>query len=336
MKFNVSVLGFCCALLLTACGGGDPYDAGAHKTRYVAQASTFVGSGSYGSENGKGNAVQFSSPNAVALASNGDLYIADANRIRKATPAGEVSELVKITLSVFFGIAVDSTGNVFASTSSHVIYKISTTTPPAVTVFAGTDGFAGFHDSTDPKAAKFSSPKGMVFDRDGNLYVADSGNHAIRKITKDGAVSTIAGTFNRPADITIDANGNLYVADTDNHKIRKISKTEVVSTVAGSGVAGYANGTGTEASFKAPQGITIDKKGNLIVADTENHSIRTVTPQGVVTTLAGDGETSGLKNDLDWRAKFSAPMGIRVGPDGTFYVADNQNYMIRLLKMIWI
>lgn len=336
MKFNVSVLGFCCALLLTACGGGDPYDAGAHKTRYVAQASTFVGSGSYGSENGKGNAVQFSSPNAVALASNGDLYIADANRIRKATPAGEVSELAEITLSVFFGIAVDSTGNVFASTSSHVIYKISTTTPPAVTVFAGTDGFAEFHDSTDPKAAKFSSPKGMVFDRDGNLYVADSGNHAIRKITKDGAVSTIAGTFNRPADITIDANGNLYVADTDNHKIRKISKTEVVSTVAGSGVAGYANGTGTEASFKAPQGITIDKKGNLIVADTENHSIRTVTPQGVVTTLAGDGETSGLKNDLDWRAKFSAPMGIRVGPDGTFYVADNQNYMIRLLKMIWI
>ena len=340
MKFNVSVFGFCIAALLTACGGGDPYDAGAHKVTYVAQASNFVGNGNYGDGNGTGNDVQFSNPNAVALSSKGDLYVADGNKIRKVTDAGEVSTLAQVSNTGFFGVAVDSTGNVFASSYSNVIYKISTATPPEVTIYAGIEGAPGLQDSVNPLSAKFNSPKGMAIDRNDNLYIADSNNDAIRKITRDGAVSTVAGngvnSFKSPAALAVDPSGDLYVADTYNNVIRKITTSGFVTTVAGSGVAAYADGTGTAASFNRPQGITIDKNGNLIVVDTGSHSIRTVTPSGVVTTLAGDGESSGLTNDIDWRAKFSSPMGITVAPDGTFYLADNGNRQIRLLKMIWI
>lgn len=348
MKFNVSVLGFCFAALLTACGGGDPYDTGAQKVKYLAQASTFVGNGNPGFVDGTGSIIQFASPNAVALASNGDLYVGDSDKIRTVTPAGVVSLRATIPRGAIYGIVVDADGNIFASSYSNEIFKISTSTPPLVTVFAGSIG-AGFQNSPTPTSATFNNPRHMAIDQDGNLYVADRDNHAIRKITPAGVVSTVAGTgspgrvdgqgtassFNYPSGVAIDAIGNLYVADTNNESIRKISTSGAVTTVAGSGTLGNADGTGAAASFDTPQGLTVDSKGNIIVADTGNHSIRTVTPLGVVTTLAGYG-SSGLQNAVGGRAKFYAPMGITVGPDGTFYIADNGNYMIRLLKMIWI
>jgi sugar lactone lactonase YvrE len=350
MKFNLSILGFCFAALLTACGGGDPYDAGAQKVKYLAQASTFVGNGNPGFMDGLGSIIQFSSPNAVALASNGDLYVGDSDKVRMVTPAGVVSLRATIPRGAIYGLAVDADGNIFATSYSNEIFKISTANPPVVTVFAGSIG-PGFQDSPNPT---FNNPRGMVIDRDGNLYIADRDNHAIRKITPAGVVSTVAGTkiagvgipgsadgtgssasFNYPAGITVDTSGNLYVADTNNELIRKISPSRVVTTVAGSGALGNADGSGAAASFDTPQGLTMDSNGNLIVADTGNHNIRTVTPLGVVTTLAGYG-SSGLRNEIGARAKFNAPIGIAVGSDGTIYIADNGNYMIRLLKMIWI
>jgi DNA-binding beta-propeller fold protein YncE len=105
--------------------------------------------------------------------------------------------------------------------------------------------------------------------------------------------------------------------------------------VAGSVAVGTDDGTGAAARFDTPLGIAIDNDGNILVADTGNHSIRKVTPSGVVTTLAGYG-SSGLKNAVGANAKFNSPMGITVGPDGTIYIADNGNYLVRLLKMIWI
>jgi serine/threonine-protein kinase len=340
MKFNLSLLGFCFAALLTACGGGDPYDAGAHKTKYVAQASTFVGNGNYGSDDGTGSAVTFGNPTAVALSSNGDLYVGDNKLIRKVTPAGEVSTYASIPSGAINGIAIDADGNIFVSSFNDEIFKIAASDPSLATVFAG---------SSIP--ATFRNPMGMAIDQSGNLYVADRDNHAIRKISPIGIVTTVAGTgvaghadgstgtatFNHPAGVTVDASGNLYVADSDNELIRKISTASgVVTTVAGSAlISGNDDGIGAAARFDTPQGLTMDKDGNIIVADTGNHSIRKVTPLGVVTTLAGYG-SSGLKNAIGVNAKFYAPMGIAVGHDGTFYIADNGNRMIRLLKMIWI
>ncbi len=348
MKFNVSLISFCFAALLTACGGGDAYDTGAQKIKLVALASTFVGNGNPGFADGTGSVVQFASPNAVALASNGDLYVGDSDKVRRVTPAGAVSLFATIPRGSIYGLAVDSAGNIYASSYSNEIFKISPASPALVPVFAGNTGF-GFQNNSNGTSATFNNPRGMAIDRAGNLYVADRDNHAIRKITPSGAVTTVAGigtagssdgpgnvaSFNYPSGVAVDASGNLYVADSNNASIRKISTGGIVTTVAGSVVVGTDDGTGATAHFDTPLGITIDNDGNIVVADTGNHSIRKVTPLGVVTTLAGYG-SSGLKNAVGANARFNSPLGITVGPDGTMYIADNANYLIRLLKMIWI
>jgi streptogramin lyase len=154
------------------------------------------------------------------------------------------------------------------------------------TVAGGTGGYAD-GAGTD---ARFDEPMGITADAAGNLYVADTYNHRIRKIDPSGAVTTVAGDgtwgsadgagtaaqFNHPSGITADAAGNLYVADTYNHRIRKIDPSGAVTTVAG-GTWGYAEGTGTDARFNLPSGITADAAGNLYVADYGNHRIRKLT-----------------------------------------------------------
>jgi len=148
--------------------------------------------------------------------------------------------------------------------------------------------------------ANFYGPCQIELDSNNNILIADQYNNRIRKITPQGVVSTIAGSgvdgfkngdassaqFSQPRGIGLDQQGNLYVADTFNQQIRKITCSGVVSTLAGCAI-GYKDGIGSEAQFNNPQGITIDEEGNLLVADRDNHRIRKVTPQGVVSTVAG-------------------------------------------------
>jgi sugar lactone lactonase YvrE len=189
-------------------------------------------------------------------------------------------------------------------------------------------------------SAQFEFPYGITIDAAGNPYVADTWNHRIRKVTSVGEVSTIAGSgqgfsngqgttaqFDTPVSITIDAAGNLYVADTWNHRIRKITPNGGVSTLAGSGQPGFVDGQGSKAQFYRPSGITIDAAGNLYVADTNNHSIRKVTPEGVVSTLAGGGE--GFADGQGRAAQFYYPDGIVIDPARNLYVADRANSRIR-------
>ncbi|GHU61064.1 hypothetical protein FACS189445_2630 [Spirochaetia bacterium] len=189
------------------------------------------------------------------------------------------------------GITTDGSGNLYvADSSNNRIRKIDAT--GVVTTFAGST--QGFADDTGT-AAQFNSPNGITIDGSGNhLYVADTGNHRIRKIViSTGVVSSLAGNgtpgysmgtgtaamFNQPNGITIDGSGNLYVADTHNHRIRQIViSSGVVTLLAGYGSPGYADGTGTAARFNQPNGITIDGSGNLYVADTVNHRIRKIAP----------------------------------------------------------
>lgn len=211
------------------------------------------------------------------------------------------------------------------------------------TVVVGT--FAGvkepFVDGTGP-AASFNSLHGVAVDRSGNVFVADTNNHGIRKVTPAGVVTTIAGTglegfkngtgnaasFRRPEGIAVDAAGNLFVADTGNHVIRKITPAGLVSTFAGSGTAGFANGSGTAATFNVPISLTIDGSGNLYVADYQNYAIRKITPAGLVSTLAGDG-TSGFVNGTGTAARFSYPNGVAVDAGGNVFVTDPSNRAIR-------
>jgi len=211
-----------------------------------------------------------------------------------------------------------------------------------VNTLAGS-GAASFADTNIAAGIKagFNNPGGIAVDSAGNLFVADSTNHRIRKIDPNGNVTTLAGSgtagysdatgtaaqFNNPQGVAVDSAGNVYIADTGNHRIRKISPLGVVGTLAGTGAASFANGAGNTSTFNSPQGVAVDSDGVVYVADTTNQRIRKIiTVSGVTTvsTLSGDG-TYEFKDGPGINAKFRAPCGLAVGPDKTVYVADTYN-----------
>jgi DNA-binding beta-propeller fold protein YncE len=175
----------------------------------------------------------------------------------------------------------------------------------------------------------FSDPFGVAIDPVGNVLVADG--DGIRQITPEGVVSTFAAGLDTPSALAFDRRGNLYVADTGDHTIRKITSAGVMTTLAGTGHAGYQDGPGAAAQFNGPVGLAVDKAGNVFVADTYNDRIRRIAPDGIVTTIAGNG----APGDADGAARTSAfdtPSGIAVAKDGTLYIADTGNDAVRAIS----
>jgi len=182
-------------------------------------------------------------------------------------------------------------------------------------------------------AADFRGPFGVAIDGFGNMYVADTNNNRIRKITAAGEVTTLAGSgnfeftdgfgvnaqFRAPGGVAVDGAGNVYVADPFNHRIRKITAAGQVTTLAGNGTAGIVDGAESTAQFSSPGGVAVDGAGNVYVADAGNNRIRKITATGQVTTLAGDGTA----------AQFRFPGGVAVDGAGNVYVADTNNHRIR-------
>jgi hypothetical protein len=214
-----------------------------------------------------------------------------------------------------------------------------------VSTFAGS-GTQGYLDGTGT-GAQFNTLRGIAIDSAGNVYVADTNNQRIRKISPSGVVTTLAGSgtagyldgtgtaaqFNQPSGIAIDSTGVVYVADCENHRIRKVTSSGVVTTFAGSGIAGYLDGTGTAAQFDNPCGVAIDTTTDTIyVADGLNNRIRKITPSGVVTTLAGTG-VAGFVDGTGTVAQFSFPIGMTFDNAGNLYVADTSNYRIRKIEI---
>ena len=211
---------------------------------------------------------------------------------------------------------------------------------PVVTTLAGS-GSPGFADGAG-KEASFKYPAGIALDGIGNIYLADAYNNRIRKITPAGVVTTLAGSgkegfadgmgkdavFNGPAGIAIDRDGNIYTAEWKGHRVRKITPAGVVTTLAGSGKAGFADGTGAEASFNTPQGVAVDASGNVYVSESGNHRIRKISPSGVVTTVAGSGKP-GFADGTGAEANFKSPTGIALDAVGNVYVSDTGNHQIR-------
>jgi hypothetical protein len=207
---------------------------------------------------------------------------------------------------------------------------------------------AGSTDGSN-SVARFSQPSGVTVDGAGNVYVADTANHTLRKILPAGRVTTVAGLaesagsadgtgggarFGTPQKAAADSAGNLYVVDSYYQILRKITPAGVVTTLAGGvGVTGTNDGPGTQARFHSPEGVAVDGAGNVYVADTANHSIRKVTPGGVVTTLAGTPGASGTNNGTGTAAKFNYPYGLAVATNGTIYVADCYNHVIRKITL---
>jgi sugar lactone lactonase YvrE len=240
-------------------------------------------------------------------------------------------------------IAADTAGNIYVADSTRdLIRKVSPT--GVVTTIAGAAGIGGATDGPG-RTALFNQPGGVAVDPAGDVYVADTGNDTIRKISAAGQVSTVAGTplmpgslngpgttalFNAPEGITIDSAGNLYVADSGNNTIRKITSAGVVTTLAGTpGTAGAQDGTGAAARFNGPLDLTADAAGTLYVADTFNNTIRTVTPTGVVTTLAGTAGAFGNQDGPAATALFGRCYGITIDPAGNLYVSDVGNESVR-------
>src|SRR5438874_3968497 len=243
------------------------------------------------------------------------------------------------------GVAVDSAGNTYvADTVNSTIRKI--TPAGVVTTFAGLAGSTGSANGTG-SAARFNGPVAVTIDNIGNIFVADTNNHTIRKITPARVVSTFAGLagndgsangtgstarFTFPSALAVDSANNIYVADTDNSTIRKITPARVVSTFAGSaGSIGTADGTGSAARFNFPAGVVVDRAGagNIYVGDTSNFTIRQITPAGVVTTLAGSPGMRGGTNGTGSAARFELPEGMAVDSAGNIYVADTDASTIR-------
>lgn len=322
-------------------------------TTLAGQNQTF----SIGSANGTGSAARFNWPAKVALDSTGNLYVCDAENytVRKVTPAGVVTTLAGQAGSSGIaegtgsaarfgdnqGIAVDAAGNVFVSDWSR-IRKI--TPAGVVTHFAG--GAPGSAINGTGAAARFSGPTGEIaIDSDGNLYLADTSNHIIRKITPAALVTTFAGTagsrgsadgtgsaarFNSPLGIAVDAVKNVYVADNEGRLIRKITPAGVVSTLAGAAVESLSvDGAGSAARFNGVTGLAVDAAGNVFAADEVDYVIRKITPAGVVTTIAGSVQVDGSSDGPGADARFAGPRGIAVDKAGNLYVADSGTNTIR-------
>jgi sugar lactone lactonase YvrE len=263
-----------------------------------------------------------------------------ANGACPAAPTTALTRIAKYTVTV----SQVTTLNCGATNAINSVITFAGYIPPNVDCILYRDGIflnAGFLDGT-ASVAKFKKPNGIAFDGTGNLYIADTENNAVRKVSTDGVVSTVAGTgvsgssngnasvatFNRPTSVALDDAGNVYVADSGNNLIRKISimagnstatPGRIVSTVAGSGVAGFANGPGALASFDNPVALVYFDK-TLYVADRNNNSIRSLNlGTSVVATLAGSG-AQGELDGLGTAAKFNLPNSMAVDATGNLYV----------------
>jgi sugar lactone lactonase YvrE len=211
-------------------------------------------------------------------------------------------------------------------------------------ILAGNGSTLDHTDGTGTNA-RFFNPTGAAVDAAGNIYIADAGDHTIRKVTAGGVVATLAGTSGQPGSadgtgtaatflypyaLAVDGAGNVYVADSGNMNIRKVTAAGVVTTLAGfPGQTGSADGTGSAARFNAPQGIAVDGAGNVYVSDTNNSTIRLISPAGMVTTLAGSADKTGSVDGSGNSARFNYPFGITVDGGGNVYVADFENSTIR-------
>ena len=313
--------------------------------------------GGPGSIDATGTAARFVSPAGIGADNAGNLYVGDSSTVRRIDASGAVTSIAgsptstgsadgvgaQATFRFVGGVAVDGAGNVFVTdTVSGTVRRI--TPAGAVTTIAGTAGITGSSDGVGA-AASFNNPVGVAIDGAGNLYVADTGNHTIRKITPAAVVTTLAGSpgapgavdgsgaaarFNAPRNVAVDAAGSLYVADTGNNTIRVVDAGGLVSTLAGTaGANGTADGVGAAARFSAPAGIAIDPTGVLYVADVGALTLRRVTRSGAVTSVAGAPGASGSADGTGAAARFALPLSLAADASGAIYVADRSNFAVR-------
>lgn len=330
--------------------------------------NTSAGNGSFGfsGDGGSGTSATLAMPAAVAYDSAGNLYIADANNhvVRKVTPGGTISTVAGnggvagfggdggLATAAFLdtptGVAVDGSGNLYiADSHNHRIRKVIGASITTV-AGSGTAGFSG--DGASAIAANLNLPSAVAVDAAGNIYIADTNNQRVRKVS-NGNITTIAGSgdqfyagdsasataasLDSPTGVAVDSTGNVYVADRHNQRIRQITTAGTISTLAGSGTINFSGSfagdgaSATAAGLAKPTGVSVDGAGNVYIADTDNHRIRQVS-SGSIATIAGNG-TQGFGGDggpLSGTV-LNTPRGVTSDTAGNLAIADTFNQRVR-------
>ena len=358
-------------------------DTGNLRIRKVSGAgniSTVAGNGlfKFSGDGGAATSATLNLPRTVAVDAGGNLYIADSlsSRVRKVSLGGIITTVagngqftfsgdggpaINASLKFPWGVATDSIGNFYiADTSNHRIRRVGadgiiTTVAGNGTRTGSIDGEGGdpaddLGDDGPATSASLNRPSSVALDAAGNLFIADRDNDRIRKVSTGGTITTVAGTgdpgfsgdggpatsasLNGPPNLALDAVGNLYIADRNNHAIRKVGTDGIITTVAGNGNRGFSgdDGPATSASLNRPGGVGVDAVGNIYIADTNNHRIRKVSPEGTITTVAGSGEEdfSGDGGPAT-NASLSFPQGVAVDAAGNLYITDTSNDRIRVV-----
>jgi len=353
-------------------------DGHLRKVSIDGRITTIAGNGQFqfSGDGGSATRANLSLPTSVAVSKDGSLYVADASnaRIRKVSAAGVITTFAgsgvpgssgdggpAIAASMVpFGVAIDAAGNVYFTDSfANNLRKVS---PAGVINLVAGNGESDYSGDNGPAiAAALNFPTGVAVDDAANIYIADSGNNRIRKVSTDGIITTIAGNgktdyagdngpataaaLNYPSGVAIDRVGSIYVADSSNNRIRHVSPAGVITTFAGNGSVGYS-GDGlraTDFALDYPTGVAIDGQGNLYIADSGNYRIRKVSPTGSIATLAGigNGVSFGYGYSGDGGPATSAELnfccfpsgifagGVALDANGNVYIADTVNNRIR-------
>ncbi len=330
---------------------------------------TPAGSGvfGFGGDGGGATGARFSNPNGVAVDAGGNLYIADLfnDRIRKVdtngmvttfagrfggTFAGDGGPATEAGLFDVSGVAVDEKGNVYiADMDNFRVRKVDTTGKISTVAGNGSFGYSG--DNVAATQTALASPAAVAVDAAGNIYIADLFNSRIRKVNPQGIITTFAGSgvagnsgdggpataarIDTPEGVAVDRLGNVYIADSASRVVRRVDSLGIITTFAGTGQDGF-NGDGgqaRQARLSSPRGVAAGADGNIYIADSGNDRVRQVDPNGVITTVAGNGQTGYNGDGISaTQASFFEPAGLVVDPYGSVYVADSINDRIRILK----